>query len=100
MNEQAARLSELTAFFKLRDAARASAESPQLSVPRMAPYAGTAGVGGRRAGSARGAHRSAHPGAQRGDDSGGARAARASADERVAEEGPPPAAAGSDWSEF
>jgi methyl-accepting chemotaxis protein len=92
MNEQAARLSELTAYFRLGEhVARASLEqSPALKMAPLAPFAVDSAAGAARR-SGRGA-------------TAGARAARAAAAvpaEQAADETLiPPAAAGSDWSEF
>ncbi|MGH8257435.1 MAG: methyl-accepting chemotaxis protein, partial [Steroidobacteraceae bacterium] len=91
MNEQAARLSELTVFFKLREGAtRASSDLPELAIPRMAPYAAGVGSMSRRG-------RSAAPGGER-----RAVRARPAGNEHHADESEvsAPAAAGSDWSEF
>ena len=100
MNEQAARLSELTAYFKLRDGARTADEGSQLSLPKMAPFAPTAGLAGG-GGGVRGAHRAARSGVRYPARRGAAATHAASAAmEPGSDEGRPPAAAGSDWSEF
>ncbi|HEX4023102.1 MAG TPA: methyl-accepting chemotaxis protein, partial [Steroidobacteraceae bacterium] len=96
MNEQAARLSELTVFFKLGDGgARPAGEVPELAIPKIAPYGASVGfgAGGRRG---RGAVSGARRVAVR------APAAAVAGKEHGADEAEvaPQAAAGSDWSEF
>jgi methyl-accepting chemotaxis protein len=101
MNDQAARLSQLTAFFKLRDgysAVPGNAEfiaAPAMSGTSNATAAAGAGAHGASGGAGRG-----NDSATRGDRRGGARPWSKPATAPASAPRPAAAAAGNDWSEF